>query len=56
VQLALAAADLIARTQTILLDGALARPHPKLLRYRLLHPTAPDHQPDRRAFIKIAAS
>jgi hypothetical protein len=39
-QLALTAADLIAWTQTILLDAALAKAEPKLLRYRLLHTAA----------------
>jgi hypothetical protein len=36
-QLALTAADLIAWTQTTLLDEALAKAEPKLPRYRLLH-------------------
>ena len=39
-QLALTAADLIAWTQTTLLDGDLAKAEPKLLRYRLLHVAA----------------
>ena len=39
-QLALTAADLIAWTQTILLDGALAAAEPKKLRYQLLHTAA----------------
>jgi hypothetical protein len=54
-QLALTAADLIAWTQTILLDGALAKAEPKLLRYRLLHTAALIIHRDRRTFIKIAA-
>jgi hypothetical protein len=54
-QLALTAADLIAWTQTILLDGALAKVEPKLLRYRLLHTAARIVRRDRRTFIKIAA-
>jgi hypothetical protein len=54
-QLALTAADLIAWTQTILLDGALAKAEPKLLRYRLLHTAARIIQRGRRTVIKIAA-
>jgi hypothetical protein len=54
-QLALTAADLIAWTQTILLDGALAKVEPKLLRYRLLHTAARTVRRGRRTFIKIAA-
>jgi hypothetical protein len=55
-QLALTAADLIAWTQTILLDGALAKVEPKLLRYRLLHTAARIVRRGRRTFVKIAAS
>jgi Transposase DDE domain group 1 len=51
----LTAADLIAWTQTILLDGALAKAGPKLLRYRLLHTAARIIRRDRRTFVKIAA-
>ena len=51
-QLALTAADLIGWTQTILLDGVLAKAEPKLLRYRLLHTAA---RIIRRTLIKIAA-
>jgi hypothetical protein len=54
-QLALTAADLIAWTQTILLDGASAKAEPKLLRYRLLHTAARIIRRGRRTFIKIAA-
>jgi hypothetical protein len=54
-QLALTAADLIAWTQTTLLDGALAKAEPKLLRYRLLHTAAQIVRRGRRTFIKIAA-
>jgi hypothetical protein len=54
-QLALTAADLIAWTQTILLDGALATAEPKLLRYRLLHTAARIIYRGRRTVIKIAA-
>jgi len=51
----LTAADLLAWTQTILLDGALAKAEPKLLRYRLLHTAARIVRRGRRIFIKIAA-
>jgi Transposase DDE domain group 1 len=54
-QLALTAADLLAWTQTILLDGALAKAEPKLLRYRLLHTAARIVRRGRRTVIKIAA-
>jgi len=54
-QLALTAADLLAWTQTILLDGASAKAEPKLLRYRLLHTAARIVRRGRRIFIKIAA-
>ena len=54
-QLALTAADLIAWTQTILLDAALAKAEPKLLRYRLLHTAARIVRRGRRTVIKIAA-
>jgi len=50
------AADLIAWTQTILLDGAMAKAEPKLLRYRLLHTAARIVHRGRRTVIKIAAS
>lgn len=36
-ELVLIAQDLIARAQTLLLEGDLARAEPKRLRYRLLH-------------------
>ncbi len=42
-ELALAGIDLLAWTQTILVDGELARCEPKALRYRLLHVARPDH-------------
>ena len=54
-QLALTAADLIGWTQTILLDGVLAKAEPKLLRYRLLHTAARIIRRGRRTLIKIAA-
>jgi hypothetical protein len=55
-QLALTAADLIAWTQTTLLDGPLAVVETKLLRYRLLHTAARITRHGRRTIIKIAAS
>jgi hypothetical protein len=54
-ELSLLAADLIAWTQTILLDGELARCEPKTLRYRLLHVAARITRGQRRLFVRIAA-
>jgi hypothetical protein len=54
-QLALTAADLIAWTQTTLLDGDLVKVEPKLLRYRLLHVAARLVHGQRRTKIKIDA-
>ena len=55
-QLALTAADLIAWTQTILLDGALAAAEPKKLRYQLLHAAARIVRGQRQVRIKIDTS
>jgi hypothetical protein len=52
-QLALTAADLIAWTQTILLDDALAAAEPKKLRYQLLHTAARIVRGQRKVRIKI---
>jgi hypothetical protein len=52
-ELALTAADLIAWTQTTLLDGELARCEPKTLRYRLLHVAARITRGQRRLFVRI---
>ena len=52
-QLALTATDLIAWTQTTLLDGHLAKAEPKLLRYRLLHVAARLVHGQRRTKIRI---
>ncbi len=52
-QLAITAADLIAWTQTILLDGALAKAEPKKLRYQLLHTAARIVRGQGRTKIKI---
>ncbi len=53
-ELALTAIDLIAWTQTTLLDGALAASEPKALRYRLLHVAARLVRGQRRLRLKIA--
>src|SRR3954470_13521295 len=55
-QLALTAADLIAWTQTTLLDGALARVESRQLRYQLLHTAARIVRGQRKVRIKIDAS
>jgi hypothetical protein len=55
-QLALTAADLIAWTQTILLDGTLAAAEPKKLRYQLLHAAARIVRGQRQTRIKIDTS
>jgi Transposase DDE domain group 1 len=52
-ELALAAADLIAWTQTLLLDGELALAEPKKLRYRLLHVPARVTRGQRRTRIRL---
>jgi hypothetical protein len=53
-QLALTACDLIAWTQTILLDGELAKAEPKTLRYRLLHVAARITRGQRRLYLRLA--
>jgi hypothetical protein len=53
-ELALLAADLIAWTQTILLDGELAKAEPKALRYRLLHVAARITHGQHRTWLRIA--
>ncbi len=55
-QLALTAADLIAWTQTILLDDALAAAEPKKLRYQILHAAARIVRGQRKTRIKIDTS
>ncbi len=50
----LTAADLLAWTQTMLLDGDLARAEPKKLRYRLLHTAARITRGQRRTYLKLA--
>lgn len=54
-QLALTGIDLLAWTQTLLLDGDLATAEPKRLRYRLLHVTARLTRTARRTRLAIAA-
>jgi hypothetical protein len=53
-ELALLAADLLAWTQTILLDGDLAKAEPKTLRYRLLHVAARITRGQCRLWLRIA--
>ena len=54
-ELSLAAADLLAWAQSMLLDGTLAKAEPKALRYRLLHVAARITHGQRRAFLRIDA-
>jgi Transposase DDE domain group 1 len=53
VELALTAADLIAWTQTTLLDDDLAKAEPTTLRYRLLHVAARITRGQRRLYVRI---
>jgi len=53
-QLALTGIDLLAWTQTLLLDGDLAKAEPKKLRYRLLHVAARITRTARRTRLAIA--
>jgi Transposase DDE domain group 1 len=55
-ELALAAADLLAWAQTILLAGELAAAEPKRLRYRLLHVAARLTRGQRRTYLRIQAT
>lgn len=55
-KLVLIAHDLIAWTQTLLLDGELAKAEPKRLRYRLLHTAARLAISGRRARLRLQAS
>jgi Transposase DDE domain group 1 len=52
--LALTGIDLLAWTQTLLLDGDLATAEPKKLRYRLLHVPARIARTARRTWLRIA--
>ena len=53
-ELALTGVDLLAWTQTLLLDGALAAAEPKRLRYRLLHVAARITRTARTTTVRIA--
>ena len=55
-ELALTAIDLLAWTQTLLLDGELAASEPKKLRYRLLHAAARLTRGGRRLHLRITAT
>ena len=55
-ELALTAADLLAWTQTLLLDGDLATAEPKKIRYRLLHIAARITRGQRRTWIRLPRS
>jgi len=50
------AVDLIAWTQTLLLDGELAKAEPKTLRYRLLHTAARLTRGGRQLWLRIQQS
>jgi hypothetical protein len=54
-ELTLIACDLLAWTQTTLLDGDLAAAEPRLLRYRLLHVAARITRGQRRVFVRLDA-
>jgi hypothetical protein len=54
-ELTLMACDLIAWTQTTLLNGDLARAEPRLLRYKLLRVAARLTRGQRRLFLRIDA-
>ncbi len=55
-ELALTATDLLAWTQTLLLEGELATAEPKKLRYRILHAAARITRGGRRIRLRIAAN
>ena len=55
-ELALTAIDLLAWTQSMLVDGELAKAEPKALRYRLLHVAARLTRGGRRTYLRLAAS
>lgn len=56
VYLVLIAHDLITWSQTLLLDGQLAKAEPKRLRYRMLHTAARLAFHGRRAQLKLQAT
>ncbi len=49
------ACDLLAWTQSTLLDGELATAEPRLLRYKLLHVAARITRGQRRVFLRLDA-
>jgi hypothetical protein len=53
-EMSLTAADLIAFTQTMLLEGEMAKAEPKKLRYRLLHTAARITRGQRRIYLRLA--
>jgi Transposase DDE domain group 1 len=55
-QLALTAVDLLAWTQTMLLDGELAAAEPKKLRHRLLHVAARITRGQPKVYVRIQQS
>jgi len=55
-ELSLTAADLLAWTQALLLEGELATAEPKKLRYRLLHTAARITRGGRRLHLRISAT
>ncbi|QCX82482.1 hypothetical protein C9F11_45540 (plasmid) [Streptomyces sp. YIM 121038] len=55
-ELSLAAGDLIAWTQLLLLDGELATAEPKRLRYQFLHLAARPTRSCRRLRLRISAT
>ena len=55
-ELALCGIDLLAWTQHLLLDGALAKAEPRKLRYRLLHVPARISRTARKTRLRIPAS
>jgi hypothetical protein len=55
VQIVAVAADLVAWLQLLALDGDLAKPEPKLLRFKMLHVPAPLSRGARRRRLRIPA-
>ena len=53
-EVALTATDLLAFTQTMLLDGDLAAAEPKKIRYRLLHTAARITRGQRKIYLRLA--
>jgi hypothetical protein len=55
-ELALTGVDLLAWTQSLLLEGELATVEPKKLRYRLLHTAARITRGGRRLRLRVSAT